>query len=366
MKRLTRLSAISIVILFSSGCAAPPPESTTPSEELVFPPPPEEGRFVFERSLFSTANLKVEDSTSRLRKLVTGEATTGRGFGKPFDVVACKGHIYVSDTVERVVMSFDIPGRRFFEIGAEDPGALRQPLGLNVDAACNLYVADSSARQVVIFDRNGNYLRSLGTPNDFNRLSHVAVDPAGTKVFAVDTGSLDNDQHRVRVFDARSGKHLYDIGKRGTKPGEFNLPRDAEVGQDGMLYVVDGANFRVQVFNLDGTLVRTFGEVGRQTGQFSRPKGIALDNEGRIYVSDTAFGNFQIFTPQGKLLLFIGSRGAQAQPAKYMLPAGIDVDEDGRVLMVDQYFHKVDIYRPVTLARDAGHLGAWEQIAQTQ
>ncbi|MCB1744997.1 MAG: 6-bladed beta-propeller [Gammaproteobacteria bacterium] len=356
-------AGLGLVVLLN-GCAAPEREPAGEARQLVFPPPPEQGRYVFERSLFSTANLKVDDSTSRLRRLVTGEATTGRGFGKPFDVVACKGRIYVSDTVERVVMTFDVTARRFFEIGAEEPHNLLQPLGLNVDRACNLYVADTTARKIMVYDRDGGFITSLGGPDQFRRLSHVAVTADGSKVFAVDTGGIDSNQHHVRVFDVRSGQHLYDIGKRGAGPGEFNLPRDAEVGGDGLLYVVDGANFRVQVFEQGGGLVRTFGAVGRQTGQFSRPKGIALDSENRVYVSDTAFGNFQIFTPDGKLLLFIGSRGAQPEPARYMLPAGIDVDEDGRVLMVDQYFNKVDIYRPLSMAASDGFLGAWEQGAR--
>jgi hypothetical protein len=42
-----------------------------------------------------------------------------------------------------------------------------------------------------------------------------------------------------------------------------------------------------------------------------------------------------------------------------MLPAGLDVDEDGRVYMVDQFFRKVDIYRPASLPKQGGHLGAW-------
>jgi len=348
-------------LLFTGGCVAPENKPAEPAPEIVFPPPPDEARFVFERTLFGTANLTEEDATLRLRRLVTGEQVSGRGFAKPFDVVACKGYVYVSDSVDRSVFAFDIPRRRFFEIGIDEPGTLSQPLGLNTDAQCNLYVADVTARKVMVYDRDGKFLRAIGNPEQFNRLSHVAVTPDGTRLFAVDTGGVDNDDHRVRVFDAVSGEHLSDIGRRGKEPGQFNLPRDAEIGADGLLYVIDGANFRVQVFRQDGTLVRTFGEVGRQTGQFSRPKGIALDSEGRVYVSDAAFGNYQIFTPEGQLLLFVGSRGARPEPATYMLPAGIDVDEDGRVLMVDQFFRKVDIYRPAKLAPDAGYLGAWNR-----
>jgi sugar lactone lactonase YvrE len=356
VRALVRTSAVAALVALGA-CAGSPDDLEV--EPIVFPPPPDEARFVYERTVFNSANVREVDATMRLRLAVTGEGIAGRAMVKPFDVVACKGRIFVSDTVERAVMAFDIPGRRYFEIGREEPGALRMPLGVSVDDQCNLYVADGSRAQILVYDPDGRLQRVIGGADWFDRLSHATPTPDGSRVFAVDTGSIDNENHRVRVFDANSGAHLYDIGRRGKEPGELNLPRDVELGPDGQLYVVDGANFRVQVFDQDGTYLRTFGDIGRQSGQFSRPKGIALDAEGRVYVSDTAFGNFQIFTPEGQLLLFVGGRSSKPEPAKYMLPAGIDVDEDGRVYMVDQFFRKVDIFRPAALPKESGFLGAW-------
>jgi sugar lactone lactonase YvrE len=122
--------------------------------------------------------------------------------------------------------------------------------------------------------------------------------------------------------------------------------------------VVDGGNFRVQVFSPEGKFLKKFGAMGAQFGQFSRPKGIAVDAEGNVYVADAAFGNFQIFDPNGQLLLFVGSRSNTNAPARYALPAGIHVDEDGRVYMVDQFFRKVDIFRPVRLPAGNGYLAS--------
>ena len=121
--------------------------------------------------------------------------------------------------------------------------------------------------------------------------------------------------------------------------------------------MVDGGNFRVQVFDRDGKYLKSFGSVGKQYGQFARPKEIAADRDGNVYVVDTAFGNFQIFNPEGELLLFVGGRSERDGPAKYMLPSGIYVDEDGRVYMVDQWFRKLEIYRPARLKPDQGFLG---------
>jgi DNA-binding beta-propeller fold protein YncE len=339
-----------------SGCATTPePESLEP---LFFPPPPEQPRFVFERIITGSADLVRDDGKKRWRRLLTGERERGIGMEKPHDVSVCKGRIFVSDSVNRVVQVYDVPAQKNFPIGVTEPGVLIKPLGLATDSECNLYVADFTAKRVNIYDQDGNFTKAIGGLGWFDRLSNVAVDEQQQRIFAVDTGGSRGPNHRIRVFDLGSGDHLYDIGKRGTGDGQFNMPRDVQFGPDGLLYVVDSANFRVQALRPDGTFVKSFGALGLQLGQFARPKGIAIDPDGNIYVSDASYGNFQIFDPKGQLLLFIGGRSATFGRANYMLPAGIHVDEDGRVYMVDQYFRKIDVYRPARLAENEGYLGA--------
>ncbi len=362
-KRLLSFSLISPLILAAAlvlgGCMSVPETRKVELEIPVFPPPPDEPRFIYERSLYSSADIKPEESAAdRFRRMATGEQTQGEGLSKPFGLAVRHGRVYVADSASHAVMVFDIPAKRFFTIGEEEPGALMIPLGLTLDRQGNLYVVDSSAKKVMVYDKEGKFLRSIGDPTWFHRPSGVAVDADGRRVYVVDLGGvLEKVEHRVRVFDAQTGKHLFDFGKRGIGPGEFNLPVDAAVSPDGSVYVVDGGNFRVQKFRDDGTPVSIFGAIGRQGGQFSRPKGIAVDKAGNVYVVDTAFGNFQIFSPQGQLLLAVGSRSEVDGPAKYMLPAGIAVDDDGRVYMADQYFRKVEIYRPAALAADDGYIG---------
>jgi DNA-binding beta-propeller fold protein YncE len=345
-----------------ASCASPgtsaPPAAEEPRPDLVFPPPPEQARFVFERTILGSADVISEDSETRWRRVLTGETKTSTGFSKPFDVEACQGRIYVSDTVRRSIMLFDVPNGTFSEFGTTEPGELRKPLGMAIDDDCNLYVVDGSARRVIVYDQDGVFLSAFGGMDMFERPSHVDVDADARYAYVVDTGGVSSQLHRVRVFDIASGEHVFDIGGRGSGPGEFNLPRDVAVGRDGRIYVVDGANFRVQVFESDGTYVSTFGSIGVYPGQFSRPKGVATDPDGNVYVTDTAFGNFQIFDANGQLLLFVGSRSETLEPARYMLPAGIGVDEDGRVYMVDQFFRKVDVFRPADIGPGEGFLGA--------
>jgi DNA-binding beta-propeller fold protein YncE len=327
--------------------------------EIVFPPSPEEPRFYYEMTLFHSAQLSEQSKESRWREFLTGENTdvSGEGLSKPYDVTACGGRVYISDTVRRHIAVFDFREMKYFTIGTEEPGFLRKPLGLDTDANCNVYVADISLGSIMIYDSEGTYISAIGSPEWFHRLSHVAVDEAGERLYAVDTGGVQTEEHRVRVFDIGSAEHLFDIGPRGKEEGQFNLPRDIDIGPDGRIHIVDSGNFRVQVFDREGNFIRTFGSVGNRTGQFSRPKGIATDPEGNIYVADTSLANFQIFNAEGQLLMFVGNRTNKSQPAGYMLPSGIDVDADGRVYFVDQFYRKVDIYRPASLPAEEGDIG---------
>lgn len=344
-------------LLLIAACAAPSTTESSKIEIPVFPSPPDEARFIYERTLYSSADVAKEDKNADFRRMLTGEPRTGEGMGKPYGVAAYKGRIFVTDTALKSVVVFDIPGQRFFKIGDDENdmrGKLAAPIGLDVDGSGNLYVVDASAKMVKVYDVDGKFLRSLAKDAEFSRPTGIAVDAAGTRVYVVDIGGVGSEEHKVRVFDAQTGAHVLDIGKRGSAPGEFNLPRDVSIGSDGLLYVVDGGNFRVQVFQPDGKFLRVFGGIGRQGGQFSRPKEVAIGPDGNVYVVDSAFGNFQIFNPEGQLLLSVGSRSERGGMAKYMLPAGIAIDGDGRVYMADQFFRKVDVYRPAKMGVDDG------------
>lgn len=343
-----------------SGCATPPPQQTEEDTgPIVFPKPPDPPRFVFERTLVGTGAVRSLTETDRFRTLLTGAATReGIGFAKPFDLAVHQGRVYVTDTVQRTVLAMDFPNQRWFVIGDQDgEGTLSKPLGIAIDAQGEVYVSDITQRRVKVYDAAGRHLRSIDVSAFARRPSGLDVTPAGDRLFIIDTGGIDTDQHSVFVVDARTGQLIRTIGTRGTGDGEMNLPRDVKLGKNGLLYVTDGGNFRVQVFTQEGEFVRKWGSPGRQIGQFTRPKGIAADPDGNIYVVDAAFGNFQIFTAEGQLLMFIGGRSTTPGPAQYMLPSGIDVDEDGRIYFIDQFFSKIDVFRPVGIKETDGWLG---------
>lgn len=341
--------------VLAAGCAQAPQQAGKPFEPPVFPPAPEIARFYWERTLHTSADVVPDDKDGALRRLVTGESRRGEGLSKPYGVAVRNGRVYVGDTVARHVVLFDLNRNIHKQIGAEEPGALRMPFGMDLDEAGNLYVIDGSAKRIHVYDPNGKFLRIMGEDIKWSRPVGIAVDSARKRLYVVDAGGVDKEEHRVRTLDLESGKLLFEIGKRGNGPGELNLPRDAAVGPDGMLYVVDGGNFRIQMYDADGKFVKTFGGIGITLGQFSRPKEIAADTEGKLYVVDTGFGNFQIFDKGGVLLLGVGSRGDVNEPAKFSLPSGIAVDVDGRVYVVDQFFRKVEVFRPASLPATAAY-----------
>lgn len=365
------MSALGHLLLLSlavsgllAGCAEAPQRREAP-RELVFPSPPDEPKFVFERSIYSSRDVLPVRKDAALRQILTGEAEQGgEGLQKPYAIAARQGRVYVSDPVAGTVKLFDIPGRRHLVIGPDPQEVLVQPLGIDVDARFNLYVVDGATKDVKIYDGEGKFLRRIGGPKEFHRPSGIAASPDGERVYVVDTGGVDRKvEHRIRVYDPRSGAHLFDFGKRGTGDGEFNLPRDVTIAPDGRLYVVDSGNFRIQVFDREGRFLKAFGSIGRQFGNFARPREIAVDGKGTVYVSDAAFGNMQIFNADGELLMFIGARSDRDEPARYTLMSGLAADADGRIYVADEYFRRVDVFRPASLKAGEGFVAPAEPSA---
>lgn len=330
------------------GCTSTPPHSVQQEAQQVFPPPPAQQKYIYERSLYGSKDLTGKATESSFLNLLLGKRSeqgqSGEGMARPQALAVHHGRVFIANSMDMPISVFDISKQRFYKIGEVGTGVLQMPSGLSADRAGNLFVADSTANAVLVFDPEGKYLRSIGGPMWFSRLTNVTVDPKVDRVYAIDVG---NEGHRVRVFDSRDGRHLFDFGKRGSGPGEFNIPYDLAVGKDGRLNVVDSGNYRIQIFDRDGKYLSNFGSAGKQPGQFARPKEIAADADGNLYVVDGTFGNIQIFDPDGAFLFFIGTHGDDGGIAKYMLLSGIDIDEDGRIYVVDQWYGKIDIFRPL-------------------
>ena len=333
-----------LTALLLAGCntTAPPPEE--PQGPVLWPSPPEPARFLLEATLRRSVDIGQPAEDASLSTLLGVVEGRGVGFSKPFDVAAWGGSVYVTDTVARLVHVFNVPQRRYFQFGYRREGTLSKPLGVAVDRRGLVYVADVTARRVVVYDRLGLWQRFIGVGDELARPTGVAASSTGDRVYVVDAGGVESEAHRVMVYDG-AGQFLQELGRRGSGDGEFNLPTAAAVAGDGSLYVLDGGNFRIQVFDREGRLLRQFGELGNGPGQLARPRGLAVGDDGLVYVSDAAFGNVQVFDPTGRLLLAIGSTSDVDRPGRYALPAGIEVDETNRLYLLDQLFLKLDVIR---------------------
>jgi hypothetical protein len=110
-------------------------------------------------------------------------------------------------------------------------------------------------------------------PAMFSSIVGVLVDPLDRVWVA------DGQQQEVRVFDAR-GRHVRTVGKKGGGPEEFGMIAGMDWGPDGNLWVVDGGNSRFAVWDTAGRLVTTH---PRQSNMLMIPWNGGWDAQGNLY-----------------------------------------------------------------------------------
>jgi len=255
--------------------------------------------------------------------------------------------------------------------------------GVHVDYKGNVWIGGNGPKDahVLKFTRDGKFLMQMGHfgknagSNDlenFGRVAKIWVDPKTNEAYIAD-GYLNK---RVAVLDADTGKMKRYWGAYGNKPDDANLgkydPKAPPAKQfrnpvhcvertnDGLVYVCDRANDRVQVFRPDGTFVKeaffaketlgsgsawdiafskdpeqryifladgtnekvrvivretleeitNFGDGGRQPGQFYGVHSIATDSKGNLYTTETYEGKrVQRFVNKGMGTVAAGAQG---------------------------------------------------------
>jgi DNA-binding beta-propeller fold protein YncE len=263
------------------------------------------------------------------------------------------------------VLKFDADGNLLASWGG--PGAgfdwPKSEHGIHVDKDGNVWLAGNSREdhQILKFSADGKFLLQIGKAgstggsNSTTQLgspAHMITDEAAGELFVAD----GYGNKRVVVFDSKTGAYKRHWGAYGSQPSDDKLPpynpaaplsrqfsnpvHCVRLSNDGLVYVCDRANDRIQVFRKDGTFVKEFrvepqtlqngsvwdlvvsedreqkfifmadgangqivtlaredgsvitawGRHGRQPGQFKWVHNIAVDSKGNIYTAEVGFG----------------------------------------------------------------------------
>jgi NHL repeat len=262
------------------------------------------------------------------------------------------------------VIEFDADGRLVQAWGGPGHGYdwPANEHGIFVDHQDHVWLAGNGERdhQVLKFTRAGKFVLQIGKAgvgrgdadvHNLGRPADTRVDPDGGELYVAD----GYGNHRVIVFDAATGAYKRHWGANGRPPGEpgvkaFGLVHCVRIAKDGLVYVCDRRNNRVQVFRRDGTFVKELalapdthgngavwdldfsadrpqaylyvadgennhvwllqresgrvlsrlGRHGRYAGQFHWVHNIAVDSKGNLYTAEVDSGKrVQKFVNQG-------------------------------------------------------------------
>jgi sugar lactone lactonase YvrE len=263
------------------------------------------------------------------------------------------GSVYVADTRNDRVQRFAADGTNPVVIVA--PGRLSRPQGLAVSGS-RLIVADDVHHRLAIFDTGGRFITTVGTgegpkPGQLQNPYDVAVDPAGRLYVA------DNSNHRVvRYGPAPAYKYRARWGAFGSGRGQLQYPRGLAVDATGRTFVADPGGNRIDVFDIGGASLGSFGSSGRAAGQFIRPLGVGADAGGTRAVADSVNGRVVLLNPDGTVAAMYGAPA----PGPTLLPdpVGVAFDSSGLVYVVDQERSRVLVFdRAGKIIRTIGSRG---------
>ena len=245
--------------------------------------------------------------------------------------VNSKGNIIVLNRGPQPLMEFDAGGKFIRAFGE---GLFERPHGLRIDADDNIWATDGGGHVVYKFNLQGRIQMVLGvkgTPGEwhpvtplrlFTEPNDIAIAPNGD--IYVTQGHGGKGENRVLRFD-KNGNHLKSWGKRGSGPGEFDVPHSVVVDAKGLVYVADRGNKRVQIFDADGNYLREW-------ALFGTPCGLAIHG-GHIWLANGHAGQIIELDMNGKVLGIAGSQGKA--PGQYGEAHFITLTAKNELLVAD-------------------------------
>jgi len=233
------------------------------------------------------------------------------------------------------------------------------PLGIAVISNKAWYVADVvnnciryiTAGNVSTLAGTGVAGYTEGSPALFRRPMGVAVNTAGTVYVA------DLDNHAIRSIAPNGNVNtLAGNGTAGFAEGtgnaaRFNAPFSVAVDAQGNVYVADYNNHRIRKITPAGVVSTLAGSTsGYQDGvgeaaRFSSPRGVATDAQGNVYVADGGNHRIRKITPNGTVTTIAGSTQGYADgtalQAKFSDPSSVAVDPQGNIYVGDSGNYRV-------------------------
>jgi NHL repeat/6-bladed beta-propeller len=329
---------ILIAQLAPLGCARPSGvmfPQISPSR--VWPPPPDAPRIRLVGTLSGSDDLNAAESGKEaFASLMRGPRPPIR-FSTPNAIAVSETSVLaIADGSAAAVHIVDLTTREHTLVGGWSEERLEMPVGV-AWVGRRLFVSDAKRHEIIELTEVGGFVRRFGE-NDLMRPVGIAFVRESDTLYVVDGG-----EHRLAVFDL-GGALRKTIGHRGEAPGEFNYPSHLFV-RGGRLVVADSGNFRVQVLDLAGNVIRTIGQKGNGAGDFALPKGVAIDNEGHVFVVDAQFENVQVFDQTGQLLIAFGREGRS--PGEFWLPSGLTIDDQNRIWVADSGNRRIQLFEQV-------------------
>ena len=197
-----------------------------------------------------------------------------------------------------------------------------RPYWIAVNSKGTIAVSDNEEHCILIFDKNGNFVREFGC---YGEGPGQLANPAGI-TFLNDNEVLvgDDDNGQIQQFNVQTGNFVKSFGKRGTGDGEFTATQGIFISDEGHVIVADCLNNRIQVFDEDGKFMSKFGDNG--PGELCEPSG-CIYHKNKFIVSDSGNHCLKVFGKAGKFLYKIGEEGEA--DGQFSYPWGLCVEKYG-------------------------------------
>ena len=222
-----------------------------------------------------------------------GSSGTGSGqFHSPAGIAVFNGTVFVVDTQLHNVQKFDLNGKFLSKWGAEgkEQGQFLLPNGIAVSPDGEIYVVDTGNQRIQKFTPNGEFISEFGESGtgDGKFVSPIGITIDNKEnIFISDPG-----KNKIFKFDS---KGVYSQSFGPNFAGFSIMPQGMVTDPSGNLYVVDTGHDRILLLSQEGTTLTSWGSTGIANGQFKMPKDIAIDNNGYLFVVDSNGHRIQKF-----------------------------------------------------------------------